>query len=87
MSSIIDIGDVITSLWDSVKDQIPEKKHEDIATAMIESLMRTGVVEDINDLETAIGVDPTLDCAIKLILEEQREPDYEDETDYNGFSE
>lgn len=79
MSNILDIGDVIISLWDSVKDQIPEKKHEDISTAMIESLIRTNVVEDIKDLETAIGVDPTLDCAIKLILEEQSEPEYEED--------
>ena len=84
--SVIDISSLVTSLWDAVKEQIPEKRQEDIATAMIEALLRNDVIENVNELDAVIGVDPTLDGAIALILEEQADigdigDQFEDEYD------
>ena len=70
---VIDISSLITSLWDSVKEHIPEKKQEDIAACMIEALIRNDVIENVNELDVVIGADPTLDGAIALIIEEQSE--------------
>ena len=81
--SVIDIGNVVTSIWDAVKDHIPEKKQEDVAATILEALKKTDVVEDVNEFDLATGVDQRLDAAIKMVIEEYSETSYDDEDDYN----
>jgi hypothetical protein len=69
-------ANMVVDLWESVREQVPEKKREDIAAAMLEVLLDHHIIEDIKDLEEARGSDTYLDGAIDLLLEE-----HEDGTD------
>ena len=83
--SVIDVCNVLTTVWDCVKEHIPEKKQEDVGASIIEALMKADVIEDVKELELAIGVDHALDESIKLILEEYADNTRDDDDDYNGY--
>jgi hypothetical protein len=77
------IANMVVDLWESVREQIPEKKREDIAAAMLEVLLDHHVIEDIKDLEEARGSDTYLDGAIDLLLEEHGVGEEIEESDYD----
>ena len=77
------VGNMLVDLWEAVREHIPEKKREDVAAAMIEVLLDHDFIEDIKELEDAIGTDIDLDDAIRLITEEHAEPKIEEELEYD----
>lgn len=74
-------ANMIVDLWESVRDQIPEKKREDIAAAMLEVLLDHHIIEQVKDIEDAKGSDTYLDEAIDLIFEEHVATDDSEETE------
>ncbi len=77
----MDTQNLIVSLWESIKDNIPDKKRDDVATHILEVLLRYDVVEDVKDLEDALGADEHLDVAIGILVEEHDE--YDDSHDFD----
>lgn len=78
------ISNMVVDLWESVRDQIPEKKREDIAAAMLEVLLDHHIIEEVKDIEEAKGSDTYLDGAIDLIIEEHSvEEETEEDEDYD----
>lgn len=75
----VDLATLISALWDNIKEFIPEKKKEDVAAGIIESLIKSDLVDEIKMLEEAYGVDPALDEAIAQALEEHAEAEQNDE--------
>jgi len=73
------VGNMLVDLWESVREQIPEKKREDIAAAMIEVLLDHNFIEEVEDLKEARGTDGDLDSAIDLILEDHGVSDANEE--------
>lgn len=68
------VGNMLVDLWETVREHIPEKKREDVAAAMIEVLLDHDFIEDVKELEEAMGTDIDLDAAIVLITEEHGNP-------------
>lgn len=67
-------------LWEAFRDAIPASKREDTANKLIKALMNYGA--DIEELAADLhGEDAYLDRA----LDHYREPDEEDEIDYDDY--
>ena len=75
----IDTENLVVSIWEVVREHIPEKKREDVATHLLEVLMKYDVVEDVKDLGDATGVDDYLDAAITILVEEHDEQEYNED--------
>ena len=77
------VGNMLVDLWETVREHIPEKKREDVAAAMIEVLLDHDFIENVEELEEALGTDIDLDAAITTIIEEHEEPVAEEEQEYD----
>jgi hypothetical protein len=78
------VGNMLVDLWESVREHIPEKKREDVAATMIEVLLNHDFIENVKELEEAMGTDIDLDAAIVLITEEHGNPmEVEDLDEYD----
>ena len=75
---------LIIEIWDTFRDNIPEKGRETAAAQFVDFLVGKDV--EIETLEGLLGYDPHLDSAIELVLEEHHG---EEETidDYDGEEE
>ena len=75
---------LINEIWDTFRDNIPEKGRETAAAQFVDFLVGKDV--EIETLEGLLGYDPHLDSAIELVLEEHHG---EEETidDYDGEEE
>ena len=70
---------VIIEIWDIFREYIPEKSRETAATQFVDFLVGQDVETDT--FESLLGFDPNLDIAIKLVLDEDSEDDYEEDED------
>lgn len=79
---------LIIEIWDTFKDNIPEKSRDAAATQFIEFLLDRDV--DHDELEGVLGYDPHLDTAIQEVLDTidhiNDEDDFEEDDDW-GFDE
>lgn len=77
---------LIIEIWDTFKEYIPEKSKETAANQFVDFLVGKDV--EVETFESLQGFDSYLDEAIKLILDEYKgldednEQGYEDEEDY-----
>lgn len=72
---------LIIELWDTFRQYIPEKNKENAANQFVDFLVGKDV--DIETLEALQGFDSHLDDAIKLVLDEHKALDgEEDDSDY-----
>lgn len=77
---------LIIEIWDTFKEYIPEKNKETAANQFVDFLVGKDI--DVETFESLQGFDSYLDEAIKLILDEYKgldsedEEGYEDEEDY-----
>lgn len=73
---------LIFEIWDTFRDNIPEKGRETAAAQFIDFLVNRDV--DIETLESILGYDPNLDTAIGVVLAEFRD-DSVIEVDEDGY--
>lgn len=59
---------LIIEIWDTFRDNIPEKGRETAAAQFLDFLVSKDV--EVETLEGLLGYDPHLDGAIELVLEE-----------------
>lgn len=76
------VGNMLVDLWETVREHIDKKKREDVAAAMIEVLLNHDFIEEVKELEEALGTDPDLDEAIALVTSEQADPSTDEDVDY-----
>lgn len=78
---------LIIEIWDTFKDNIPEKHRDDAATQYVEFLKDRDV--ELIELEGVLGYDPHLDLAIEAVLNDGEEDpsDEDEEVDDWGFDE
>lgn len=58
----------VAELWDSIKDYTPANKREEMAVAMLQTLVDNEV--EIEDLEDLRDVDHDLDSALEQVFED-----------------
>ena len=73
---------LIFEIWDTFRDNIPEKGRVTAAAQFIDFLVNKDV--DIETLESILGYDPHLDTAIGVVLAEFRD-DSVIEIDEDGY--
>lgn len=64
------------SLWEKIKDFVPEKKREDLAVTLLGTL--DGFLDEF-DIAALRGEDAILDAAIAILVEDEGYEDEEDE--------
>ena len=65
--------DLIIEMWDVFKEYIPEKTKETAANHYVDFLLGKDVSQ--SSLEAVMNFDPSLDEAIKLVLDHDEESD------------
>jgi hypothetical protein len=70
---------LIFEIWDTFRDNIPEKGRDTAAAQFVDFLVNKDVEADA--LESLLGYDPHLDSAIELVLAEFRDDGEVDEDD------
>lgn len=85
--STVDAGNLISSLWEAIKDNIPDRQKQQTALNMINVLINQDIIDDVSSIEEAYGCDSSLDSAIDEVIEEYKDDedgddefgDYDDE--------
>ena len=71
---------LIFEIWDTFRDNIPEKDRETAAAQFVDFLVNKDV--EVDTFEGLLGYDPHLDTAVELVLEEFKENGEEEYEDY-----
>ena len=79
--STVDAGNLVSSLWEAIKDTISDRNKQQTAVNMINVLINQDIIDDISSIEEAYGCDTALDSAIDEVLEEYKEDDSDDDFD------
>jgi hypothetical protein len=70
---------LIIETWDVFKEYIPEKNRDTAASHYVDFLLGNDV--EVSVLEGLMGYDPSLDQAIELVVDQDKEDDDLDEED------
>jgi hypothetical protein len=76
---------LIFEIWDTFRDNIPEKGRDTAAAQFVDFLVNKDV--DAEALESLLGYDPHLDSAIEIVLAEFRDDGEADEDDDQFYEE
>lgn len=74
---------LIFEIWDTFRDNIPEKGRDTAATQFIDFLVNRDVEADT--LEGLLGYDSHLDSAITVVLEEFRSDETDEDDDDDSY--
>lgn len=72
---------LIIEVWDTFKEYIPDKNKEMAANQYVDYLLGKDIEPEA--LESFLGFDPYLDDAIKVIVDQEKEFEEEDDDGYS----
>ena len=70
---------LIITVWDIFREYIPEKNKEIAANQYVDFLLGKDV--DVKTLESFLGYDPHLDDAISLVVDQESDEDFDEDSE------
>jgi len=70
---------LIMEIWDTFREYIPEKNKEIAANQYVDFLLGKDV--DVKTLESFLGYDPHLDDAISLVVDQESDEDFDEDSE------